>query len=286
MPLIFPDTLTTEASIEWPELALPCDSAGMAQIRMLVHPDLQAVIGEWNEVVWAPNGVAGDPLPYAFANDDTMLILLIASFVIMAWAIAASWKFLGGFFRDFFYTRIRPSLFAEREDTVLHGSWLIIAETSFLTALIAFTLMRAVSPEGFAQTSPYTLLGTATTVAAGYYMAKLGLYALVNRTFFPADKCAVWADTYLVSVLATSCCLLPLVVAVVFFDLSAGHSAMVCILLEGVIKTLLLYKCHTIFFKTRLGGVHIILYLCALEIIPLLLLVAIMAFAMASVAAI
>lgn len=284
MSLPIPDTLATDAQIAWPEPALPGDSASIEMLGTLTHPDVRALVGAWSDMVWNPNGIAGDPLPYDFASDDYVMTLLIASFVIMAWAIAASWKFLGGFFKDFFYTRVRPNLFAERDDTVLRGRGLIVAETCFLVALVSFTLARAALPEAFEQASPYALLGTATAVALVYYIAKITLYAVVNRTFFPADKCAVWKDAYLVSVLATSCGLLPLTVGVVFLGLSAGVTAVVCILLEGVIKILWLYKCYTIFFSTRLGGVHIIMYLCALEITPLLALVATMAAAMSLVA--
>ena len=46
-----------------------------------------------------------------------------------------------------------------------------------------------------------------------------------------------------------------------------------------VLKSLLLYKSYQIFFSYKLGGVHLILYFCTLEVIPLLVLWRVILFA-------
>lgn len=220
-------------------------------------------------VVEPPTGFVGTPVSYEFRNDDFVTSLLLVSFFIMAWVIARSWKFLRGQFRDFFYVRERPNLFAEREDTVLRGRGFLVVQTCFLVALVYFALSRELLPDVFGHVSPYVMLAAGTLFAGLYYLLKIGLYAMVNPTFFAPAKCKLWRDTYLVSVLITGCGLLPLVLLLVFFDLSIYYGILGVVLFLSVIKILLLYKCYRIFFNSWLGRMHIILYFCALEIIPL-----------------
>lgn len=220
-------------------------------------------------VVEPPTGIVGTPVSYEFRNDDFVTSLLLVSFFIMAWVISRSWKFLRGQFRDFFYIRERPNLFAEREDTVLRGTVFLVVQTCFLVALAYFALSSELLPDIFGHVSPYVMLSAGTLLAGLYYLAKLGLYSVVNNTFFAPAKCKLWHDTYLVSVLVTGCGLLPMVLLLVFFDLSIYYGILGVVLFLSVIKILLLYKCYRIFFNSWLGRMHIILYFCALEIIPL-----------------
>lgn len=241
------------------------DSLALDSIERAAVP----VVAKDTIVVEPRTGYFGTPVVYEFRNDDYVTSLLLASFFVMAWVIAASWKFLRGQMRDFFYIRERPNLFTEREDTVLRGGTYLVVQTCFLISLLFFTISGDYLPDVFERVSPYIMLGAATLLASVYYALKFGLYSLVNHTFYSPAKCKLWHDTYLTSILITGCGLLPIVLQVVFFDLPSYYAALECVLLLSVIKILLLYKCYRIFFGTWLGSVHIILYFCALEIIPL-----------------
>lgn len=256
--------------IELPDghLPLPADSVFLASLRQLWPAPIREMAWEREEIPWKPNGIAGDPTDYTFRNDDNVTGIMLISFFVMAWVIASSWKFLRAHFNDFFYTRERENLFAERDGRHLRGRAFLVAQTCFLIALISFTATRALLPDVFATASPYLLLGGVTVLSLVYYLIKLLLYGIVNHTFFSPAKCQLWTDTYLVSVLLTGCILLPVVLLLVFFDLPFVYAILVTVLLLSVIKTMLLYKSYCIFFKTRLGFVHVILYLCTLEVIP------------------
>lgn len=249
-------------------LPLPTDSVFLASFRQLWPEPIRKMAWEREEIPWQPNGIAGDPADYTFRNDDNVTGIMLASFFVMAWVVASSWKFLRTHFKEFFYTRERGNLFAERDGRQLRGRAFLVVQTCFLISLLSFTATRTLLPDVFSTASPYLLLGGVTVVSVLYYLLKLLLYGLVNHTFFSPIKCHLWTDTYLVSVLLTGCVLLPVVLLVVFFDLPFAYAVLVTVLLLSVIKTMLLYKSYCIFFKTSLGIVHVILYLCTLEIIP------------------
>ena len=97
------------------------------------------------------------------------------------------------------------------------------------------------------------------------------LYRMVNLTFFSPERNKQWDDHLLVSILATGALLLPLTLLVVYFDLPFRETLITYVLLMAIVKMLLFYKAYRIFFSTLIGNVHLILYFCALEVVPILI---------------
>lgn len=217
-------------------------------------------------------GVAGDPLPYRFRSDDFVTSALMISFFLMVWTIARGWYFLMMSMKDFFRDRVRDNLFAERTDTEMSGRIFLIFQTCFLLGILFFDYTQECMTEVFNNVSPYLILGVGVGSCCLYYLLKVLLYTCVNHVFFDREQASRWTEAYLFSVFVLGMALLPLVLLVVYFDLSFGNLRVLFILILGMVKILLFYKCFRVFFKYLTGGLHLILYFCALEILPLLVL--------------
>lgn len=254
-----------------PEFPLPHDSVFLAKFRELWDSTSRDITWRHETIPYRPEGFAGDPVPYQFRTDPYVTSALMISFFLMVWVVASSWHFLHGLLRDFFYNRRQPNLFTERAGT-LRGSFFLVMQTCFLQSLLFFDYTQERMPEVFAQVSPYTLLLTSTGIISVYYFSKVLIYRFVNGIFFPPERNKQWNNHYLVSILAAGFLLLPLTLLVVFFELPYQETFIAYVLLMAIVKILLFYKCHRIFFGSLLGNLHIILYFCALEIIPLLFL--------------
>lgn len=250
---------------------LPKDSVFLAGFRTLWQPDVRDICWRHEAVEWHPIGIAGDPVDYRFRNDDYVTVGLLVNFFLIALVIANSWRFLRRQLSDFFYTRERPNLFSNVEDNVLRGRFFLVLQTCFMIGILFFGHVQAFLPQTFAVQSPYVILGAGTGIMAFYFLLKLLFYAIVNHTFFTPAKCHQWSDVYLISVFATGCGLMPLALALVFFDLPVSDTLIAGILLLSLVKILLLYKCYHIFFQRPFGVTHLILYFCALEITPVAL---------------
>ena len=253
------------------QFPVPADSANDAQYWQLFTPDVRKLIADHYHTTKAHQGVSGMPIDYELRNDDVVTSVLLLSFVIMAWVIAASWRFLRTSIKDFFYHRTRANLFIDRADTILRGRFFLVLQTSFLQGLLFFGFVQAMLPEVFEGVS-YLLLSLSTLIILGYYGAKLLLYRCVNHVFFDRESNSAWDNYYLVSILTTGALLLPLTLLVIFFDLAYQEAIIAYILLMAIIKMLLLYKCYRTFFNGAVGYLLIILYFCALEIVPYVLL--------------
>lgn len=256
---------------EVPELrtVLHEDANWQSDIWKIVDPKLVRDFNLYEGMPTQPQGLTGDPVQYQFRNDDAVSSVILLSFFLMAWVIADSWKFVRSQLRNFFITRERPNLFAERDDNVLSGRIFLVVQTCFLLSLLYFTSTKELQPDVFSQVSPRLILVAATAVSLLYYGLKIAIYNIVNHTFFTPAKCIMWSNIHFVSILLTGFSLMPITLLVVFCDVPFADVAFPCVLLLSVIKILLLYKCFRIFFSSLLGCVHLILYFCALEIIPM-----------------
>ena len=63
--------------------------------------------------------------------------------------------------------------------------------------------------------------------------------------------------------------LFPIVMLLAYFDLSVSSAVIYSIVIVSLVKILTLYKLSVIFFRQRGSFLQIILYFCALEVIPM-----------------
>lgn len=225
------------------------------------------------------DGIPGDPVPYSFKMDNFVTVVFLLSFFLVVWVVSRSRNFLEVSLKDFFRTRKRESLFAEHTARELRGQTFLIFQTCFVLGFLFLDYTQNYMTEVFNQVSPYKILGMATAVCLAYYLLKLLLFNIVNAIFFDRERNEQWIEAYLLCVLGLGLVLFPIVLLVVYFDLSFRMVVIVSLCVFFVIKGLLFYKCLSLFFRLPLGLIHLFLYFCALEITPLLLLWQALAFA-------
>ena len=270
MPLPFNEPLTIVPRMlegdYWAEGLVHIEKSELAQ-------QLDSVSGIRGKVTsFQPTGMAGDPVPYQFKTDNFVTISLMVSFFLVVWVISRSRHFLHSRVKDFFHTRHHASLFAEQTQNELRGQLFLIFQTCFVQGILYFDFTQEHQTEVFNQVSPYQILGTGVGICCLYYLFKMAVYSFVNSVFFSRRQRTDWSETYLLCVLGLGLALFPVALLVVYFDLSFHTMSwlFLCILLLD--KSLLFYKCYRTFFNSPLGLVHLFLYFCTLEIMPLLIL--------------
>lgn len=217
-------------------------------------------------------GMAGDPTPYRFRTDNFVTALLMVSFFLVIWVISRSRHFLERSVKDFFYTRQHENLFAERTENELRGQLFLIFQTCFVLGVLFFDCTQELQVEVFNQVSPYKILGMSTGIFCLYFLLKISIYSFINSVFFTREQCKKWSEAHLLSILAVGLFLFPVALLVVYFDLSFHHLMICSGCIAGIVELLIFYKLYSIFFRSSLGWVHLILYFCTLEITPLLIL--------------
>lgn len=216
-------------------------------------------------------GVAGDPVPYTVAGDNLLTSLLLLCFVFTSVAFARSRHFIARQAKNFFHT---PS-FGTTEVTETSGElWfqLFLALQTCLLLSIGYFLYSRVSISDTFTVEQYVVVGIYAGVVAAYFLLKTILYLVTGWIFFDKKKNGQWLKAHLFLFCVEGLLLYPVVLLTAYFGISIQAAVIYSLIVLVLVKILSFYKSYIIFFR-RIGAfLQNILYFCALEMVPLLVL--------------
>lgn len=216
-------------------------------------------------------GVAGDPVPYSIAGDNALTALLLACFVLAVFALGTARDFIIRQAKSFFYVQHANTTEITETAGELWMQMLLMAQTCLLFSIIVFSYTRTYVGDTFV-IEQYQLIGLYTAVVAVYFLLKILLYWGVGKVFFDSKKNEHWIKSFLFTAAAEGVLLFPVVMLIAYFELSIQHAAVYVGIVILFVKILAFFKTILIFFRQNGTYLQIILYLCALEIVPLALL--------------
>lgn len=215
------------------------------------------------------NGVAGDPVPYTVRGDDLITGLLLACMVLVAVSLSNSLRFILRQFKDIIYApRDGGSSITETSSEVRFQLFLVL-HTCLQFSIFQYFYTQHYIGDTFTLESQYHLIAIYFAMFAGYFITKALLYMAVNSVFFGNRKNMEWMKSQLFITSSEGVLLLPVVLLQVYFDLPIQNVVIYFIVVLVLVKILTFYKCLFIFFRHAGRFLQIILYFCALEIIPI-----------------
>lgn len=227
----------------------------------LLHPELRG----------GRQGVAGDPIPYTIAGDNLITGLLLLCIIITLTAIRYSYQYFFRQAKRFFYVVHKNTSEISETRGEFHMQLFLVGQASLLFSMMFMLLTREKDNYTFT-VEYYEMIGIYALIFLGYFFLKFILYQIVDLTFFDGKKNKQWKHSFLLLISLESILLIPLVLFAAFFNLTVHTGIIYTISLLVLIKLLTLYKTFIIFFKQTSVFLQIILYFCALEIVPLSLL--------------
>ena len=122
---------------------------------------------------------------------------------------------------------------------------------------------------------------TATGVPALFFAFKILLYRIVNSRLYKSQtimlKTSRWNGFFIMAFSASGFCILVLSSVVLFFELPPSVLTVCVFILLVLAQTGLIFKLKTSLFKNRCSTSRFILYLCALELGPVILILVLLA---------
>ena len=207
-------------------------------------------------------GMSGDPVPYSYANDNLVTSLLIA------FAFSRMSNFIVGQAKNFIHPSQNRLTLSETSSEI----YMQIVLT-FLACIVYALLYYLYATEYLATTyvtaSKYVLLGIFLAVFVGYFLMRFGLYTMVNNLFFDSSRNKKFLTSLLYLSSIEGLLLYPALALLAFMHLPAQNAIWYCLTVVILVKILTFYKSFTIFFKQNDLFLQIILYFCALEMVPL-----------------
>ena len=218
---------------------------------------------------------AGTAKPFASSplHDTPSMALLLIGMLAVAFSYHTGYKYIENLLHNMFSTRRRENLFEDHT----------VNETSILVALIANTCIV----EGFIiyfavwqflprlasslQGNVFLHIAAFTAIAAGFYSVQWLVYKLLGYTFTDSVGSKLWIDGFKATQsflgLTLLCVLLPLML----FPSSGKWLLTVAAIIYLAGRLIFVYKGFRIFYGNLSSLLYFLLYLCAVEIVPLTL---------------
>ena len=163
---------------------------------------------------------------------------------------------------------LRANTYAE---TKKHPNSIIANPSSVLGGVCIFNYFNDIRPALMERVSPHILLGVYVAVCLLYLLFKWILYSFLGWVFFDKSKTDIWLESYSTLIYYLGFALFPFVLFLVYFDLNVTFLVSIGCVLVIFTKILMFYKWLKLFSCNIYGVFLLILYFCALEIVPCLI---------------
>ena len=218
------------------------------------------------------SGFEGTPISYSPRTDDAIALTLLACFFLSSIALARGKKFLSQPVKDFVLHRERTSIFDSSTAADVRYLLVLVLQTCVLSGITFVNYFHDTCPALMDHVSSLLLLGIYVGFCLAYFLLKWLLYMFLGWTFFDKNKTNIWLESYSALIYYVGFALFPFVLFLVYFDLSLTNLVIIGSIILIFTKILMFYKWIKLFFHQFSGLFLLILYFCALEIVPCLLL--------------
>ena len=218
------------------------------------------------------SGFEGTPISYSPRTDDAIALTLLACFFLSSIALARGKKFLSQQVKDFVLHRERTSIFDSSTAADVRYLLVLVLQTCVLSGITFLNYFHDTCPALMDHVSSLLLLGIYVGFCLAYFLLKWLLYMFLGWTFFDKNKTNIWLESYSALIYYVGFALFPFVLFLVYFDLSLTNLVIIGSIILIFTKILMFYKWVKLFFHQFNGLFLLILYFCALEIVPCLLL--------------
>ncbi len=214
------------------------------------------------------SGMKGEPMPYLIRSDWMITSILFLCLIVISYIASKGKKHLQRQLKNIFTTRERASLFDEATGSDIRYTFCLIVNACIMLGICAYHYAIHLSPQLLEVASHFFLLGLFTLSSIFYMIAKWSIYKTINWAFFEKNKNLSWMNIYFDVIVWLGLVLLPVILLTVYFNLTTGISFFFMAFAIILAKILLFWKCFNNFFNKIHGFFHLILYFCALEILP------------------
>lgn len=218
------------------------------------------------------SGFEGTPISYSPRTDDAIALTLLVCFFLSSIALARGKKFLSQQVKDFVLHRERTSIFDSSTAADVRYLLVLVLQTCVLSGITFINYFHDTCPALMDHVSSLLLLGIYVGFCLAYFLLKWLLYMFLGWTFFDKNKTNIWLESYSALIYYVGFALFPFVLFLVYFDLSLTNLVIIGSIILIFTKILMFYKWIKLFFHQFGDLFLLILYFCALEIVPCLLL--------------
>ncbi len=207
-------------------------------------------------------------------HDTPSMILLIAGLLAVALSYHTGYKYIENFFHYMFSTRRRENLFEDHTVNETKILAALIANTCIVEGLIVYLAVQFLKPALAAslQSSVFPHVMAFTGMALGFYIVQRLVFMALGFTFTDKVSSGLWLDGFKATQAFLGLVLLPVLVLLMVYPTHSKMLLIVATILYSVVRFIFICKGIRIFYSKLSSIIYFILYLCAVEIVPLVIL--------------
>lgn len=215
-------------------------------------------------------GMPVEARPELLGYNSGILCVVMAMLLLVAFNIRQYPKFFSVMLHDLWSLRERNHLFDTRtvnETRAFVVCIVLMCVCEALLTVAAITMHIAVPPS-----SLIMVAGIFAGVAGGYYLWQLMAYNFIGYVFSDKFSTSLWLRGFNASQAMLGALLLVPALAVLFYPSATKWLLIASVSLYFCVRLAFIYKGFRIFYQNFASLLYFILYLCSVEIIPLILL--------------
>ena len=214
------------------------------------------------------SGQEGILLSYSPRTDNVLAIILLACFLLISFALSRNKLFFSHLVKDFQQQRERSSIFKPSTAGDFRLLLLLSAQTCVLLGVCVFNYFNDLQPSIMERVSPPLLLAGYIALSLFYLVSKWLIYSFLLWIFFDKSSIKTCLESYSSIIYAVGFFLFPFVLFLVYFNLNIHLWVVLGCSLLVLTKILMFYKWIKLFYSNMNELFLLILYFCALEIMP------------------
>lgn len=207
--------------------------------------------------------------PYNMANDNAIMLLFLLNIVGISYVVLMNGPSIAEGLKSHFYYKRGSAPFKDSTHITKICNMLMYMQTIFFSGISAtFFLMQNGTP--VTHSTALLLTGSASLVMAALLLLKRVAYAIVNNTLFAPAESGEWLELFFFTSKILGFALAPAVVAMLFAPHScANYVLYYIVLIAGIYLYIEVNGLIRIIFRKKRNYLDIFLYLCALEFLPI-----------------
>ena len=213
--------------------------------------------------------MTGEPVPYSIYNDNTILVLYVLSLIMGAYTLMRDGGSILERIKFMLYYSGQSTPYNTRAGISKTGSFTLYANTILYSTIITFVyLQKALSNEDRGNLIMFAAIVLLYII---FLAIKFIVYETVNRTLFSAKQAHEWSLSYFFTIKTASILLMPLASALILLPTLSDTFVRIYLAIAGIMFFIVLsLRCFNIIFSKTFYFLDIFLYLCAIELLPLI----------------
>lgn len=216
----------------------------------------------------------GTPIPYLLMNDTWVGILLLLCLAQSYYIFSHNHFLLWEELKNSFSSIPRQSSEIQIQATSSEVRYFLLLELQvcLLMALLFMMYMQQHTPSP-EYTSPLSLvhLSIFSGILFLCFSIRTIAYLLIGWIFFDRKTTNSWVRCHFVTEILAALIFLPAIMAGIYLNMDADQCILIVAILLILLKSLLFFKGIHLFLFNTFSKLYFIVYLCTLEILPLLI---------------